>query len=385
MKYMKTIFLSLALFASQATIALECSFKDGSCYARTPLFTGDAVGPNNLVQLNPHWESEPLQGKLPKQITILDQNSPITDEILIQLNPTWWQLKDTLSTENKNEILREAIVYPGGDYKNHIRRCLIAAALWIGASPETKKWNGSMLEHAALHDDYELAQYILSKMSPDQIKGEEESFRKAKSIRMAQLLLSAGMKIPSDILISFCTYRRSTHLIRFYLEHGVQPDFQDSNGESALHKRSRETAREYKEMTTFLLNAGANIALQNKRLKTPLHSAAYYLQLHYDAPAYSKHAFFCRTVIQHYLDAHHAFLGFLWHLKKNEPQFYSECKYLRSRCFAALSPMRKLRAALLLKDDEGKTAYEVLPLPELNPNTCTYENLKKLPEIQKPV
>jgi len=94
---MTTLFFALILLSPMPSLAMD-QLKELAAKRDERLLAMD-----QLVELDAYWiESIPF--KLPSQIEIMRPDEPITDELLLQLNPEWSYLKDALSVENKNKI-----------------------------------------------------------------------------------------------------------------------------------------------------------------------------------------------------------------------------------------------------------------------------------------
>lgn len=323
-----------------------------------------------VVQLNPEWRTE---NQVPDKITILEFDEPITDESLLRLNPDWKTLINTLSREKKSTILTKAYQYPGGDALYHVGRCLMALAVCIGADPDsTERYrNDTALYGVVFNQDYQLTKYLLEKGANPNQRGEVffAPLQHAQNIALAELLITNKAVLTEKTALARCHEANyPATLLEFYLNQGIEPK-PDENGWTALHK----IAYEYKEdenqvkKAHLLLNTGLSQTTKNKWDEIALHSAA----LH-------KHKKICIAFINHHLEKHGRFLTLLACLKKEFPWFYKikdVLKLLFQQGFDAMSQLRKL---LNIKDPRGHTACDIWPIPELDPNTCTYEKYLKL-------
>jgi hypothetical protein len=336
--------------------------------ARELIHVGNSLSSHHapkLVRLDPEWEPESLAGKLPKEITIFDKHTTINDELLAKLNPEWQKLTHTLSRDEKNELVKRLLWYPGGDYSDYIKRCLYAQAIAIGADASTKRWADSSLAYGTLKDDYELAKYVLAKLPQEQKKFEQDAVRSAKSVQMAGLLLANDVPIPAGVVDNCVIQHRPAKLMEFYLQKGVSPNG-CLNSFTALHNCTFD-----KDSLTYipsLLSSGANISLKNFHGHTIFHQAANrdYLK-------------FCECVVDYFLTKEKvAIISYLGCLKKNAPKFYHQTKHLHQALFRSFSSISMLQETLEIKDRDGQTAYEIKPFGILNPANCTYPKLKQL-------
>lgn len=346
-----------------------------TCQPAKAMFPGDSMYFRNSqpqhqmpqpIWLDSRWRPALLSVKLPRQIAIFDKQTAINDELLAKLNPEWQKLSHTLSRNEMNELFKIIYWYPGGDHSDHIKRCLYAQAIATGADPSTELEFGTALYHATLKDDYELAKYVLEKLIQGQRKFEQEAFRGAKSVRMAELFLLADVPIPEDILDVCITQKRPIGLMKFYLQKGANQNGLSDSSFSALHCCTfEEKSRVY---VPLLLDAGADMNIKNGRDYTIFHEA---LKRNNSA--------FCECVVDYFLMKEKAvIISYLGCLKKRAPRFYIVTKDLHQALFRNFPPLDRLEEALEIKDNNGQIAYQMKPLEILNPVNCTYAKLKQL-------
>lgn len=336
---------------------------------------------NNQYELNAY---------LPTQITLLDYDEPISDELLAALNPKWIMLKERLSQEQKNELLDAALNYPISEGNHDIERVLVAIAVSIGAEPNPN-WESNMecyiggklflvtpdglsaLDQSVFFDDYHLVEYLLKKKAnPNTLNIKQDyAIQYATSVKTTKLLFAYGAIARDALLNQYMFPHCPAELMELYFSvAGPQNLFQ-----GPLH-----TLLEYEENENqiqkahLLLNAGFHSRDKDQFGYTVFHYAAGY-----------KRPQFCNLLIAQYVQKHHEFLEILWVIKQSVPWFYQQ-KDIRRLCFKDLSPIRKLRSILEMKDKTGKTAYDMWPNDELNPETCSYEKFRKLhQEKQEPI
>jgi ankyrin repeat protein len=334
------------------------------------------------VRLDGTWlenQIQCLKSHLPDQISLLDYNDAITAELLGALNPEWIALKETLSAQQKSELLHAALNYSLPD-SNAIERTLIATAACIGADPNPDPQSNmecyiggtlflvsfrgmSALDESILFDDYQLVKYLLEKGANPNISSikHEYALHHANSVEIAKLLFKFGAIAPHD-LVYRCTHPRyRAQLMEFYLDKvGPQTDF-PCLLKIPLHGLMKyEESKKQIRKAHLLLNAGLDSCVQDLFGNTVFHCAAQ-----------NKWPQFCSVLVAQFVQAHHHFLEFLWLLKENFSRFYEQ-KDVKKLCFKNLSPIRKLRAILEMKNKEGQTAYDVWAIEKLNPDTCSY-------------
>ena len=193
------------------------------------------------------------------------------------------------------------------------------------------------------------------------------------------------MKLPKYLWYVLCREDRPVELLQFYLARGIKPAPVNNSGNQTplLHElfgmRSPECqSKDQIAKVRLLLTTDIDVMHRNWNGETALHVAAVYLQARKDL---------CMVLIDHYLEQHQAFLGFLWYLKNNFPNFY-QVRDLRKLCFKELSPIRKLRDLLSIKNTNDKAAHDLSPIDELDPATCTYEkfmNLRKTEQAESAI
>lgn len=332
----------------------------------------------NTHELKPSWGPEELENKLPRQLPLLKMGKPITDKLLAKLTSEWLALKDSLTLDEKNKILECVCWYPEKDEKKRfmIQRSLIIYLIHSGADCSLKLQNSSRLIYlAAQKDDLHLAQYILSKVNDEAKKQSEKTYHYTKSIKMAKLLVQSNIPMPNNILHSYTENTAiNFNLTNYYIKHGALLNTQDAACTTVLHEAVR--TKNIKRIV-LLLHAGANIELGHN---TIFHCLAEHLQNCYPGYSYPNTTAalaLWHTIIDHFLEAHHAFLRFLWYLKKKFPGFY-QLTDLRKLIFKPISPMLKLQTTIALKNRDPKTAYQLLAINILDPKNYTYDALQKL-------
>lgn len=323
-----------------------------------------------VVQLNPEWRTE---NQVPDKVTILEFDEPITDELLLQLNPEWIALKKSLTREQKSKILAEAAFYIPGDPS--IKRCLMALSICIGADPDSSKYgnSNSALWHSSFRQDYQFAKYILAKGANPNLKNTSlncTSLAHVKNVALAELFISYGAQLSEESALKDCANEDyPAELLQFYLDKGIK--IKTTMGISWTHLHDIASGPDDENQvkkTQLLLNAGLDQTIKNTWDLIALHTAAIH-----------KRKKICTTLVNHYLEQHKRFLTLLWCLKKQFPYFYGHRDAKRLLFGQGFSDaMPKLRELLKITTRKGQTAYELLPIPELDPNTCTYEKYLKL-------
>jgi len=134
------------------------------------------------IQLDPEWLEKKIQPRnllIPNQVRLLDYYNPITDELVASLNPEWMPLKETLSPQQKCELLDAVLHYPVR-HNYSIERTLTSIAVCIGTDPNPDGENNmecyiggslflvssrgmSALDESVIFNDYHAAKYILEK------------------------------------------------------------------------------------------------------------------------------------------------------------------------------------------------------------------------------
>lgn len=311
----------------------------------------------------------------PETFLLLDIDQQITDELLLELNPSWKQL-DCWSLETKNAILRTALEQhdDASDWKRS--RSLIALSICLGAHPDEHWFYKFPLYLAARYQDFNLAKYVLDKGAKPNLKNilhHNTALNECRTCPVAQLLIERGAHIPKDIFDAVDATTYSLELMQFYFDQGVPLDPQQS---LLLNISSIPIGDLEIKKASLLIAKGANIATQYRPVReTVFHNIS---QQKTDA---SKEL--CRLFINRYLELHQGFLTFLMHLKKECPTFYKTKGLLKFYFTEAASQLKNVRLLLETKSIKGKTAYDLWPIDELNPANCTYEKLCDLSKGEK--
>jgi len=247
------------------------------------------------------------------------------------------------------------------------------------ASEGCNKSEYKTLRAAVRKQDYTAAKQLLeSGVNPNPPKDGMEPLWHAKSIALAELLISHGATISNEILDERCMDNDfPLELIQFYLEHGAKISAQNMSLRSLAREPSqvipngeqyvdglyagRDTwidtiplfihpSYEPKEMLAarlakakLFLDHGLSPYDQCNRLKqTPLHRAAQEQDLN-----------FCQMLVDYETVHQKEFLTFLCCVKLIHTKFYTQKDLLRS-LWQSLTPKRLLQ----IKDAKGKMAYE---------------------------
>lgn len=143
---------------------------------------------------------------IPHQLSIPHDNEPITDDLLLTLNPAWGPLRTSLTQNQKNIIFNQSKYYkflpdewePNIAYRE--RRCLFAIAICIGADPNTFEYTSPFID-CLIKNDYELVAYLLSKgANPNSRMSESHEVPLVyvawcQDNKIAKLLISYGANI----------------------------------------------------------------------------------------------------------------------------------------------------------------------------------------------
>ncbi len=323
----------------------------------------------------------------PKYLTLLPDDEPITDEMLLRLNPEWQSLK-SLDKETKKKIKIAATHYGVPEHLK-IPRALIALAICIGANPSKTPYP---LSFSAYTNDLHLTHYLLAKGASPKNKWSDISspLMLSRTVQMAQLLIDHGAPLEGGELYTACIQEEDTalELLKFYLKNGAYPD----------------SSRIIRNMGPFHFLCGDHpiieIAGSIPKLKlcsdiSPLSLAKTELLLKYNIPPYDPNgaAFtplhlaariktknaqkFCAQLIHYYVKRYKGLLTFLWWLKNNYPLLHAQ-KMLLKQYFIHCTdnPLRMLREFISKRDsgDEGSfTAFDYWPIDLLNPYKKSYE------------
>ena len=277
------------------------------------------------------WElsEHTLRLHIPKKIVLFDLEEPITDELLLGLNPAWRVLKNS-SYAVKNEIMGVALTYFHYPDGYRIKRCLIALAACIGGNINYRTQSDSSAGKVAFtKQDFQLAKYVLEKGSflHNEIGIEDSSLEDAKTTQLAALLIMHGAQIPKNMLIYCCRYENPASLMQFYLDQGAKPnlDLADTATLPLHHLVSGTSEENQIKKAAILLRAGLDIMYKDLEGNTALHKAAQARKNGYVTP-------WCEWLINTYLAQHRALLIFLGCIKKKHSNFYMY-KDVRRFCF----------------------------------------------------
>jgi hypothetical protein len=190
---------------------------------------------------------------------------------------------------------------------------------------------------------------------------EDASLMDVKTTQLAALLIKHGAQIPENMLVYCCNYKYPASLMQFYLDQGIRPNLNLSNTATLpLHHLVSGNDKENQvEKAQILLHAGLDIMYKDREGDTALHKAALARRMGYITS-------WCEWLINPYIAQHRALIIFLGCIKKKHYNFY-KYKDVRRFCFQQLASMKKLRTLLSATNNEGKTAFAILPHDELNP------------------
>jgi ankyrin repeat protein len=312
-------------------------------------------------------------GWYPDHITLLNGDEPITDELLLELNPEWESVKES-SQETKNRTLGWALA---NVLHGQSAQTLIALAICVGADPNyrTLHEKETALNHSLDESDYELTKYLLSKKADanQEARWGKAPLQFAKTPQIATLLLDYGAEISQKIVETFSDPSYPAHLVEFFVAKGVRLG-PNAEGESVLHQVmsyhmhifDADNGENRIKKLHILLNAGLDSTLQTNSGNTVLHLAA----------GCTKYTKICQILMNHHINFYFGtFFTLLLCLKKN-PHIPYPSKDIRIMLFMQVI-IQQVRNLLNKKNNIGKTAYDVWPIEELNPETCSYEKLAK--------
>lgn len=110
-------------------------------------------------------DSDLPSGLLPAEITLLKLDEPINDELLLELNPKWKSIKETMADEHK---LHTWYLIESYDSRKPTRysltRTLAALAVYVGTNPmKLSTCMHRIVERAMRRQDFYLVKYLLEK------------------------------------------------------------------------------------------------------------------------------------------------------------------------------------------------------------------------------
>jgi hypothetical protein len=361
---MKKLSLSIVLLISaNQTAAMEWSWD-----------------PSTTHHPDSNWTKE----KVPTTLMVLEKDQPITDELLLSLNPEWKLIND-YSQKQKNQIMHAALNYPGGDPEWYIRRSLIALAICAGADVQsTTGYRAPAIHNAVVHSDCPCTKYLLEKNAdPSCHHNGMMPLHKAKNKDIAALLIAHGAKVPKDIL-AYCSFGHyQSDLMQLYIEKGIQPTPNYLNW-TPLHSTIAHgfacTNNQILKMH-ILLTAGVDATQKNNHGDTALHIATEDKSHKIGESSIigkDNNRILCKNFTDCYIERHRGFLQFLAHIRQVCPTLYKTKDLLKQYFMESALHIKSLRIVLNLQDSAGKTPFDILPIEELNPATCRYQKYLEL-------
>lgn len=311
------------------------------------------------------------------QCVLMDFDQTITDKFLLRKNPAWQRAKK-FSNHEKNDILATAEHLGNKSYPSI--RVIIALAVCIGANPEMTFYSGHMgtpIWYATLMQDLQLVKYLLAKgakVSTNYVL-DKGLVRLAESSELAQTLIAHGAQIPKDILLICCENKYPASLLAYYLAAGKKPT-QYTMGETLLHKimLQRSDSENQVAKMQLLMQHGVGTSIVDLCDQTALHTGAQFQLKN-----------LCMSLLAPYLFKHEQFLTLLGCLKKQFPHFYKHKDLLKLLFKNELrTELPAMRALLATQNNIKKTAYDIWPIEELNPATCTFSKYKALARTKAP-
>jgi hypothetical protein len=360
--FMKKLLLSIVLLISaNQTAAMKWSWD-----------------PSTTHHPDSNWTKE----KVPTTLMVLEKDQPITDELLLSLNPEWKLIND-YSQKQKNQIMDDALNYPGGDSEWYIQRSLIALAICAGADVQsTTEYQAPAIHNAVVHSDYPCTKYLLEKKADPNCKYYGISTLEcAKNKELAALLIAHGARIPTDILYK-CTYNDyPADLMQFYINKGIRL-IPDEFNSTPLHSLVAKDISDNQILKIqILLKAGVDATLKNIHGDTALHIATEDKSRKIGKSfiiGKDKNRILCKNFTDCYIERHRGFLQFLAHIRQVCPTLHKTKDLLKQYFMESALHIKSLRIVLNLQDSAGKTPFDILPIEELNPATCRYQKYLEL-------
>lgn len=319
------------------------------------------------------------------EFTMIEPDQPLSDELLLGLNPKWRNGRKQCTQDLKNSFLFIALNNSHDLEKSTIspilyRRMLIALAVCIGANFDIYA-KRSALEFCIDNDDYHLANYLIEK---GHSIAKDTLLKECKTARLAQLLIKKGAIIPENILrIVAESDSFPPDLLHYYLQLGIKP-LQDNYGANPLHHliTTKPRTPAQIEKARIFINSNAVDLFEQTNLVRHLYRdmGGGDTVLHLAAELECKEI--CLAIVHYYLDRHRGFLQFLAFLRNSEheaPRSLYRTKGLLKQYFSvAASYEKQLLSLLNMENCHKDIAWYRFRLVELNPKTY----MKKSKEVK---